>query len=120
MGIEQHLWLKEVLETSTAKYKFVFLHNLTGGIIPYGRGGTEVAGYFEWGGMNWDNTWGWDTERPAAEGWTVPTHELLDQYDVTILFHGHDHFYAQQELDDVVYQEVPMPAATDEYTGFHE
>ena len=118
LGLEQHLWLKDVLENSTSVYKFVFLHNLTGGIIPYGRGGTEIAGYFEWGGMNWDNTWGWDTERPAAEGWIMPTHALLDQYHVTILFHGHDHFYAQQELDGIIYQEVPMPGAADGYEGF--
>ena len=118
LGIDQHLWLKNVLETSTSSYKFVFLHNLTGGIIPYGRGGTEIAGYFEWGGSNWDGSWGWDAQRPAAEGWTLPTHELLDQYNVTILFHGHDHFYGQQELDNVVYQEVPMPGATDNYAGF--
>ncbi len=120
LGIQQHLWLKNVLETSTSQYKFVFIHNLTGGIIPYGRGGTEIAGYFEWGGKNWDGSWGWDTQRPAAEGWTLPTHELLDQYKVSVLFHGHDHFYAQQELDSVIYQEVPMPGAIDNYAGFRD
>lgn len=118
LGIQQHLWLKNVLETSTSSYKFVFIHNITGGIIPYGRGGTEVAGYFEWGGMNWDGTWGWDSERPAAEGWTLPTHELFDQYNVSVFFHGHDHFFAKQELDGVIYQEVPMPGANDNYVGF--
>ena len=61
LGIDQYLWLKNTLATSTATYKFVFIHNVTGGIIPYGRGGTEIAGYFEWGGKNWDDTWGWDT-----------------------------------------------------------
>ena len=118
LGIQQYLWLKNTLETSTATYKFVFIHNLLGGIIPYGRGGTEVASYYEWGGYNWDGTWGWDTNRPAADGWTVPVHQLLDQYNVTILFHGHDHFYAKQTLDGIVYQEDPMPAATDGYVGF--
>ena len=118
LGIDQYLWLKDTLATSTATYKFVFIHHVTGGILPYGRGGTEIAGYFEWGGKNWDGTWGWDTHRPAAEGWTLPIHQLMDQYDVTIFFHGHDHFYAKQELDDIVYQEVPMPAATDGYWGF--
>ena len=118
LGIDQYLWLKDTLATSTATYKFVFIHHVTGGILPYGRGGTEVAGYFEWGGNNWDGTWGWDTHRPAAAGWTLPIHQLMNQYDVTIFFHGHDHFYAKQELDDIVYQEVPMPAATDGYWGF--
>ena len=118
LGIDQYLWLKDTLANSTAQYKFVFIHHVTGGILPYGRGGTEIAGYFEWGGKNWNGTWGWDTERSASEGWTLPVHQLMDQYDVTIFFHGHDHFYAKQILDDIVYQEVPMPAATDGYWGF--
>jgi hypothetical protein len=25
------------------------------------------------------------------------------------VFHGHDHFYAKQELDGIIYQEVPQP-----------
>lgn len=29
---------------------------------------------------------------------------------VTIFFQGHDHLYARQELDGVVYQTVPNPA----------
>ncbi len=120
LGIQQYLWLKNTLETSTSAYKFIFIHNVTGGIIPYGRGGTEIAGYFEWGGKNWDDTWGWDTHRPAAAGWTVPVHQLMDQYNVTIFFHGHDHFYAKQELDGIVYQEVPMPAAIDNFAGFRD
>jgi hypothetical protein len=118
LGIQQYLWLKNTLASSTSTYKFVFIHNVTGGIIPYGRGGTEIAGYFEWGGKNWDDTWGWDTKRPASEGWTLPIHQLMDQYDVTIFFHGHDHFYAKQELDGIVYQEIPMPAAVDGFAGF--
>jgi len=120
LGIQQYLWLKNTLATSTSTYKFVFIHNVTGGIIPYGRGGTEIAGYFEWGGKNWDDTWGWDTKRPASEGWTLPIHQLMDQYDVTIFFHGHDHFYAKQELDGIVYQEIPMPAAVDGFVGFRD
>ena len=28
---------------------------------------------------------------------------------MSIVFHGHDHFYAKQDLDGVVYQEVPQP-----------
>ena len=30
---------------------------------------------------------------------------------VNIVFHGHDHFYAKQELDGIIYQEVPQPGA---------
>ena len=32
------------------------------------------------------------------------------QHGVTIFFQGHDHLYARQERDGVVYQEVPNPA----------
>jgi len=118
LGIQQYLWLKDTLAESTETYKFVFIHNVTGGIIPYGRGGTEISGYFKWGGKNWDGTWGWNTQRPAAEGWDVPIHQLMDRHNVTIFFHGHDHFYAKQKLNGIVYQEVPMPGATDGYWGF--
>ena len=30
--------------------------------------------------------------------------------DVTIFFHGHDHFFAKQELDGVIYQLGPQPS----------
>ena len=33
---------------------------------------------------------------------------LVDE-KVTIVFHGHDHFYAKQDLDGVVYQLCPQP-----------
>ncbi len=42
-------------------------------------------------------------------GWTAPVHELLRRAGATVVFHGHDHFYARQELDGVVYQLVPQP-----------
>ena len=29
---------------------------------------------------------------------------------VTIFFHGHDHLYAFEEIDGLVYQEVPQPS----------
>ena len=120
LGIDQYLWLKDTLAASSASYKFVFIHHVTGGILPYGRGGSEIAGYFEWGGKSWDDTWGWDTNRKNVDArWgDVPIHQLMDQYNVTIFFHGHDHFYARQELDDIVYQEIPMPAGADGYWGF--
>jgi len=31
------------------------------------------------------------------------------QHRVSIVFHGHDHLYARQELDGIIYQEVPQP-----------
>jgi hypothetical protein len=30
--------------------------------------------------------------------------------NVAIFFHGHDHFFARQELDGVIYQLVPQPS----------
>ncbi|MBC7250950.1 MAG: metallophosphoesterase [Anaerolineae bacterium] len=109
LGIEQYLWLKNVLETSDATYKFVFSHHVTGGATPYGRGGISAAPYFEWGGYNADDTWGWDTERPASEGWDVPIHQLMVANGVDVFFHGHDHIYAYEELDGIVYLECPKP-----------
>ncbi len=109
LGIDQYLWFKETLETSDATYKFVFSHHVTGGNIPYGRGGIEAAPYFEWGGMNADDTWGWDTERPAAEGWDLPIHQLMVANGVNVYFHGHDHIYAYEQLDGIHYVECPKP-----------
>jgi len=107
LGETQYQWLKETLEKSPAKYKFVFAHQLVGGAFPEGRGGTEFASLYEWGGKNPDGSWGFDQHRP---GWGVPIHQLLVENNVTAFFHGHDHFFAKQELDGVIYQEVPQPA----------
>jgi hypothetical protein len=114
LGYQQYEWLKETLENSDAKYKFVFSHHETGGDNPYGRGGIESAGYYEWGGKNADGTWGFSTKRP---GWGVdaehpdgtPVHQLMVENGVTIYFHGHDHAYAYETLDGIVYQECPKP-----------
>ncbi len=110
LGREQYGWLKNTLEQSRSKFKFVFAHNLVGGLDLDGRarGGIEGAPYFEWGGHNQDGTWGFNEKRP---GWEMPIHHLLVKYNVTAFFHGHDHLYARQELDGVVYQEVPQPSS---------
>jgi hypothetical protein len=42
-------------------------------------------------------------------GWAMPIHPLLVKHKVSAVFHGHEHFYARQELDGVVYQLVPQP-----------
>jgi len=47
-GDAQYQWLKQTLEGSKAKWKFVLAHH----VIGTGRGGIEVAPYFEWGGRN--------------------------------------------------------------------
>lgn len=116
LGREQYDWLKRTLENSTATYKFVFSHNLVGGLDLSGpmRGGIEAAKYLEWGGYNLDGTWGFDKARP---GWPMPIHQLLVANNVTAFFHGHDHLYAKQDLDGIVYQEGPQPSARNTNLG---
>lgn len=106
LGKQQYDWLREVLEQSDAKYKFLFCHQLIGG-DPNGRGGIEYAQWYEWGGYNKDGTYGFDTNRP---GWYKPIKDLLAENKVSVFFHGHDHFFGKQELDCLVYQETPQPS----------
>ena len=106
LGAEQYRWLARTLQDSQAKFKFVFIHNLVGGIDTQGRGGTEAAAFYEWGGKNADGSDGFKDHRP---GWEMPIHQLLVRNHVTIVFHGHDHLFAKQDLDGIVYQAVPQP-----------
>lgn len=106
LGKTQYDWFRETLEESEAKYKFVFAHQLVGG-DSYGRGGSEFVDLYEMGGYNDDSTYGFDKQRP---GWGKPLHELMVDNGVQIYFHGHDHFYAEQEKDGLVYQLVPQPS----------
>lgn len=106
LGEEQYQWLKRTLEGSRAKYKFIFIHHLVGGGTPECRGGAEAAAFYEWGGKNPDGSDGFKANRP---GWPAPIHELLVRNGVTAVFHGHDHLYVKQDLDGIVYQEVPQP-----------
>lgn len=106
LGKTQYDWLKITLEQSSAKYKFVFIHNLAGGYGKDARGGSEAVKFFEWGGYNSDGTYGFDKMRPS---WGKPVHQLLVQNKVRAVFHGHDHFYAKQKLDGIIYQLVPQP-----------
>lgn len=106
LGEGQYRWLERILKASKARWKFVFIHHLVGGAGDQCRGGAEAAPFYEWGGKNADGTDGFSQQRP---GWTAPVHELLKQNGVSIVFHGHDHLYAKQEADGVVYQEVPQP-----------
>jgi hypothetical protein len=111
-GDEQYAWLRDTLTSSRARWKFVFAHHPLG----TGRGGVEMADAFEWGGRNANGTWGFDTHRPA---WELPIHQLMAATGVTIFFQGHDHLFAHQEKDGVVYQELPNPADFT-YTAFNE
>lgn len=114
LGDQQYQWLTTTLSSSAAKFKFIFLHNLVGGLDGQMRGGTEAAPFYEWGGSNTDGTPGFATMRP---GWDKPIHQLLVDNKVTTVFHGHDHLYAKQDLDGIVYQEVPQPSAKNTMSG---
>lgn len=107
LGETQYRWLAKTLEASKAPFKFVFLHHLVGGMGRDVRGGVSIAPYMEWGGRNADGTPGFAQHRP---GWAAPIHELLVRNGVSIVFHGHDHLFAREELDGIVYQEVPQPS----------
>jgi hypothetical protein len=73
-----------------------------------GRGGIEYADLFENGGRSLDSTWDFDSARAH---WEQPIHALMVENKASIYFHGHDHCYAKQDKDGIVYQEVPQPAA---------
>jgi hypothetical protein len=102
LGETQYNWLKQTLENSHSAHKFVFAHHTRG----QGRGGVATATGFEWGGYDGGN-WKFDTYRP---GWAMPIHQLMVTNGVDIFFQGHDHLYAKESLDGLVYQEVPMPS----------
>jgi hypothetical protein len=98
LGDAQYHWFEQTLETSAAKYKFVFAHHVLG----TGRGGIELAHSFEWG----------DSANLAAHrpGWDKTIQQLMADNHVTIFFQGHDHIFVRQRLGGVVYQTLPEPA----------
>ncbi len=102
-GTAQYQWLKQTLERSTAKYKFVFAHHVMG----TQRGGIEVARLWEWGGQSQNGTNEFAAKRP---GWSSPIHQLFVANRVTTFFQGHDHTWVRQQLDGVTYQTLPEPA----------
>lgn len=110
-GDAQYQWFKQTLEQSKARWKFVFAHHVMG----TGRGGVEIAGQFEWGGANNNGSWGFTNNRPT---WPLPIHQLMAANHVTIFFQAHDHLFARQELDGVIYQSLPNPA-DNTYTAFN-
>jgi hypothetical protein len=105
VGDTQYNWLKQTLENSNAKYKFLFMHQPTGGTDDYIRGGAAAGTYCEWGGYNENGTtWGFDSKRPE---WSKPIHNVLIDNNVSAVFHGHDHQYGYEKRDGIVYQALP-------------
>lgn len=107
LGKTQYDWLCRTLRSSKVKFKFVFIHQLVGGLGRGGRGGAEAVPFFEWGGHEQD---GRETFAAHRKGWDKPVHDLLVETGVSAVFHGHDHFFAHQERDGIIYQLVPQPA----------
>lgn len=106
LGDEQFHWLEKVLAESKSKYKFVFIHHLVGGLDESARGGSEAAAMYEWGGLGATSMEEFRAKRP---GWSMPIHQLLVKHKASVVFHGHDHFFARQDLDGVSYLLVPQP-----------
>jgi 3',5'-cyclic AMP phosphodiesterase CpdA len=118
LGRAQYEWLHQVLTASDRTWKIVLLHQLVGGVAPpnaaYGRGGIEAARFrvdrrpsFEWGGENETGQNVFDVKR---FGWQHgPIHDLLRSHGVKLVVFGHDHLYANQELDGVTYLTCPQP-----------
>lgn len=111
LGDAQYAWLQATLTHSAARWKFVFCHHVLG----TGRGGVENARLYEWGGQDRSGANRFAEKRP---GWREPIHQLMAGARVTIFFQGHDHLYARQELDGVIYQTCPLPA-DDRYQIFN-
>lgn len=111
IGDEQYAWLKKTLETSKAKYKFIFAHHVMG----TGRGAVEVSTDYEWGGVDPKGKTTFEKERP---NWELPIHDLMVKNKVSIFFQGHDHIFVHQERDGLIYQSMPNPA-DDTFTMFN-
>lgn len=107
LGKEQYNFLENTLKNDKSKFKFVFIHNLVGGNGENERGGVSVANLYEWGGYSENGSNDFNAKRPD---FLKPIHELLKEYNVNVVFHGHDHFYAKEELDGIIYQLVPQPS----------
>jgi predicted phosphodiesterase len=106
LGETQYRWHTKRLTSSKASLRFVFIHHLVGGLGRDVRGGAKTAAYMEWGGKNGDGSEGFRRNRP---GWEMPLHQLFVQNGVNIVFHGHDHLFVKEELDGIIYQDVPQP-----------
>ncbi len=126
LGLTQYNWLVNTLSASSAKYKFIFSHQIVGSDNDpdwalYGRGGAGAVKFGEWGGYNTDgSTYAWSTNRLSSSGWgSNPIRTVLENNHVSAFFHGHDHQYAYEKVNGVVYQSCPDGSFTgwfDDYT----
>ncbi len=118
LGQAQFNWLKSTLQGSSAKYKFIFSHQIVGGdsassMVNYGHGGVNSADLVEWGGFDvgtTNNTWA--TNRPVGTWGSQPIRQMMEASGVTAFFHGHDHQMAYEKYNSIVYQSVPSGSFT--------
>ncbi|MGQ9611090.1 MAG: metallophosphoesterase, partial [bacterium] len=80
IGEAQFQWLISVLQNSTKRWKFIFMHHLFGGGNTYGRGGATFAFNYEQSQIQ----------------------SLAEQYGAHI-FYGHDHLLAKGWANGVLY-----------------
>jgi hypothetical protein len=80
IGTAQLNWLATVLQNSTRRWKFIFMHHLFGGGDNYGRGGAIFAFEYE----------------------QAQIQSLAEQHGAHI-FHGHDHLLAAEWANGVLY-----------------
>ena len=115
----QYNWLINTVRNSTAKYKFLFSHQIVAsdthsGQNLYGHGGVDSAKFVEWGGYDTDGTtYTWSTNRPSSSGWgsnpsaspwKLPMSPLFSMATITSM--------AMRKLNGMVYQEVPNGSFT--------
>ena len=122
LGLTQFNWLQSVLSGSSAKYKFVFSHQIVGGnsassMVDYGHGGVDSATLVEWGGNDVGGSpYTWATNR---SGWgSQPIRQMMEANNVSAFFHGHDHQYAYETYNDMVYTSVPSGSFTGSFNMY--
>lgn len=106
LGEVQKQWLHKRLSTSTAKWKFLFLHHTVGG-----KAGDDFNSRYGRGGG-----------RAAHTGEQALIHEWMKTYGVQALFYGHDHVFTDIPVDGIHYVCVGSAGApwkfTEEETGY--
>ncbi len=106
LGEVQKQWLHKRLSTSTARWKFLFLHHTVGG-----KAGDELNSRYGRGGG-----------RAAYTGEQALIHEWMKTYGVQALFYGHDHVFTDIPVDGIHYVCVGSAGApwkfTEKETGY--
>ena len=90
LGATQLAWLATVLQSSSAKWKFLFCHHPVGG-----NGVDERNSIYGRGGG-----------RAANVGEQAIIHGLMQTYGAQVFFYGHDHVFTDMLVGSVHYKEV--------------